>query len=149
MVRISLALGFLPLVSALVFPRQEKNATEIYKFPTTASIEGIGVRSNGNILISRLDSADIFEISPTAKTAVKVATLPGVNAAAAMVEMAPDVFYVVAGSLSNRAGGGWGIYKVDLNLSPPVASAFKVIKEGLIFNGLTKFDNDTLLIGDS
>ena len=152
MVGLRVLLGFLPLAASVVgllIPRQA-TTTQIYKFPT-ASIEGIGIRSNGQILVTRMDAGEIWLIDPATKAANKLATISQATATAGIVEMEPDVWYIVGGKYSGgrNTAGSWGIFRIDLNVASPTVTTFKIISEGKLLNGLTKFDNDTLLIGDA
>ncbi|CAG8955696.1 hypothetical protein HYFRA_00010962 [Hymenoscyphus fraxineus] len=153
MVQFRSLLAFFPLIlssTASLLPRQA-TTTQVYKFPSTASIEGIGIRTNGQILITRMDAGEIWQYDPTTKAAAKLISISGVTATAGIVELAPDVWYIVGGKYSGGANtaGSWGIYKLNLNGASPALSTVKIVPESKLWNGLTKFDNDTLLIGDA
>lgn len=153
MVQLRSLLSFLPLLvatAASLLPRQA-TTTQVYKFPSTASIEGIGIRTNGQILITRMDAGEVWQYDPTTKAATKLVSISGVTATAGIVELAADVWYIVGGKYSggSNTAGSWGVFKLDLTGATPVLSTVKVVSESKLFNGLTKLDDDNLLIGDA
>ena len=138
------------LASAAVVKRQSA-ATTVYTFSGRASLEGIGARTNGQLVVSRMDSADIYNIDPAAKSSTKLTTLTGVTSAAAITEISPDVFAVVGGQYGGAGGakaGSWGVFKIDVTGATPKVTTIKMIPESVMFNGLTTLNNDTLLIGE-
>src|SRR5437016_566487 len=131
--------------AGILIPRQAA-ATTIAKM--AGSWEGLGVRANGKLLVSRMDSGDLYEVDPSAKTISKLVSLPKVNSAAAMTEIAPDVFAVVGGK--SGSAGSFGVYRVDLSGSAPAVTMINKasVADAKQFNGLTLVNNDTLIAGD-
>lgn len=140
------------LVSAIAVEKRQ-STTSVYTFSgSPKSGEGIAQRSNGQILVSFFDKGELWSVDPAAKKASKVATFTDATCSAGIVEIAPDVFAVVAGQFAFSGGnkaGSWGIWKVDFTSGTPVTSLLKKVPESGFFNGLTNFNNDTILIGDA
>ncbi|KAF2257357.1 NHL repeat-containing protein [Trematosphaeria pertusa] len=139
------------LASAVALGKRQ-STTQVYKFSSPKSAEGIAARSNGNLLVSFFDKGEMWEIDTAKKTAAKIATFTDTTCSAAIAEVAPDVFAVVAGQYAQAGGnkpGSWGIWKVDFTSGSPVTSLLKKVPESGFWNGLTAFSNDTILIGDA
>lgn len=140
-----------PLVSAAAIEKRQ-SPTSIYTFSSPKSAEGIAARSNGQLLVSFFDKGELWSVDPSTKKASKVATFEGTTCAGGIAEIAPDVFAVVAGQFSFGGGnkaGSWGIYKVDFTSGTAQTSVLKKVPESGFWNGLTAFNNDTILIGDA
>ncbi|KAF2712567.1 hypothetical protein K504DRAFT_401578 [Pleomassaria siparia CBS 279.74] len=139
------------LGSAAVVERRQAT-TQVFKFSSPTSAEGIAQRSNGQLLVSFFDKAELWTVDPATKKASKLVSFTGATCSAGIVEIAPDVFAVVAGQFSFSGGnkaGSWAIWKVDFTSGTAVASILKAVPESGFFNGLTAFDNSTILIGDA
>jgi streptogramin lyase len=104
------------------------------------SIENVAVRSNGIILATNMNSANLYAVDPVAKTSSTALVLTGASGLSGIGEIAPDVFAVI---------GGKGIYKVDFTGSTPKSSLIKTITQANNLNGLAVFDNDTVLVADA
>ncbi|KAF2639354.1 hypothetical protein P280DRAFT_403287 [Massarina eburnea CBS 473.64] len=149
------ALGLSSIASAAaptLYPRQS-TTTSIYKFSTPKAAEGIATRTNGKILVSFFDKGELWQIDPATKKAEKVATFTDTTCSAAIAQVAPDIFAVVAGNYGSAGGnkpGSWGIWKVDFTGGgAPATTLLKKVPESGFWNGLTAFSNDTVLIGDA
>ncbi|KAF1999117.1 hypothetical protein P154DRAFT_601909 [Amniculicola lignicola CBS 123094] len=133
-------------------PRQVDSA-QVYKFSgSPAWAEGIAARANGQLLVTFFDKGEIWGVNPSTKAASKLATFGNATCSAGIAEISPDVFAVVAGQFSFSGGnkvGSWGIWKVDLTGATATASLLNNVPEAGMFNGLTAFSNDTILIGDA
>jgi sugar lactone lactonase YvrE len=145
---------FVPFVVSATLPtRQSSGATTVWKASGSAWYENLAVRSNGQILLSRMDTNEVWTLDPTTKSASKLLSVPGVTSLAGITETTPDVFALVGGNYSSRGGGNtpgsWGVFSIDLSSATPKATVVKMIKEAQQFNGLTTVNNDTVLIGDT
>jgi hypothetical protein len=147
------ALSFVgSLASAALIHRQA--ATSIYKSTgSSAWIEGIAVRPNGNILLNRLDVPELWSIDPVTKTGTKLLTFTGAASMAGITELSPDIFAVVTGNFNTKSfavkAGSWGVWKVDLTGATPTSTLIKNVPESGFFVGLTTFNNDTIFIADA
>jgi streptogramin lyase len=136
-------LGALPLTllstlvsGAAVEPRQSTVA-QVVKL---ASVENIAVRSNGIVLATNMNSANLYAIDPVAKTSTTALAVTGASGLSGIGEIAPDVFAVI---------GGKGVYKVDFTGTAPKSSLIKTIAAAGNLNGLAVFNNDTVLVADA
>ncbi|OCL04744.1 NHL repeat-containing protein, partial [Glonium stellatum] len=139
------------LALAAVIERQSTSTT-VYKFSGGGTqAENLAVRPNGQLLVTFMDTNQLWSLDPASKSANKIVTFSGTSSTAGITEVTPDVYAVIAGNYSFQGGnkaGSWGIWKVDMTGSSPKASVVKIIPESGMFNGLTTLDNDTVLIGD-
>ncbi|KAJ4355908.1 uncharacterized protein N0V89_003933 [Didymosphaeria variabile] len=146
-------LSFAGLVFASPLTKRQSAVTQVYKFTgSPLKAEGIAVRSNGQILVSFFDKGEAWLIDPPTKKATKVATFTDTSCSAAIAEVAPDVFAVVAGKYSNsNTPGSWGVWKVDFSVggATPTTTLVKKVPESGMWNGLSAFNNDTVLVGDA
>ncbi|KAI4089779.1 MAG: hypothetical protein LQ344_005144 [Seirophora lacunosa] len=74
----------------------------IHEFPKGTWIENIAVRPNDQILVSLSTSPDLYQIDPVPyrRPPILVHSFAGYTSLTGIVEVDPDVFYVVAGNFS-------------------------------------------------
>ncbi|KAF1962749.1 hypothetical protein CC80DRAFT_398499 [Byssothecium circinans] len=152
------ALSLTTLASSAALPKRQATTTSIYKFTSPKAAEGIATRTNGKIIVSFFDKGELWQIDPATKTAAKVATFTDTTCSAAIAEVAPDVFAVVAGNYASSGGnkpGSWGVWTVDFSAAgggsetAPKTSLVKKVPESGFWNGLSAFANGTVLVGDA
>jgi hypothetical protein len=146
------ALSLASLVSSTPTSKRQSATTSIYKFSSPKAAEGIAARSNGKLIVSFFDKGELWQVDPATKKAEKVAIFTDTTCSAAIAEVAPDVFAVVAGNYASAGGnkpGSWGVWKVDFTSGTAVTKLLKKVPESGFWNGLTAFNNDTVLIGDA
>ncbi|KAL2259799.1 hypothetical protein VTK26DRAFT_6384 [Humicola hyalothermophila] len=130
----------------LIAPRQA--ASQVVQLN---SIENLAIRSNGHILATNMNTATLYTIDPVAKTSSTAVTVTGATPGlSGIAEYAPDVFAVI---------GGKGVYKVDFSSSssssssspdtPPSISLIAAIAKASNLNGLSAFDNSSVLVADA
>ncbi|KAF2464820.1 uncharacterized protein BDR25DRAFT_328912 [Lindgomyces ingoldianus] len=127
------------LASAAAIDKRQA-ATKVYTFSSPKSAEGIAARSNGQLLVSFFEKAEVWSLDPVTQKAAKIASFTDATCAAGITEIAPDVFAVVAGQ---------GIWKIDLTSGTAKTTLIKKVPESEMWNGLTTLNNDTILIGDA
>ncbi|KAF2836480.1 hypothetical protein M501DRAFT_939684 [Patellaria atrata CBS 101060] len=141
-----------PLVSAAVIQRQAAPVT-VYKFSSGAVwAEGLAARSNGQLIVSFFDKAELWTLDPSTKKATKLASIAGSTCTGAITEISPDVFAGVVGQFSFAGGnkpGSWSVWKADFTGATPQVSILKAIPEAGMLNGITTLGNDTLLVADA
>ncbi|KAK3374618.1 hypothetical protein B0H63DRAFT_437411 [Podospora didyma] len=136
MLQLNTLLALASLASAAaVEPRQ--TASQVVKL---SSIENVAARSNGQILATNMNSANLYTIDPEKKTSATAVVVTGASGLSGIGEYLPDVFAVI---------GGKGIYKVDFTGASPKSSLIKTITEANNLNGLAVFDNSTVLVADA
>ncbi|KAH7357231.1 hypothetical protein BKA65DRAFT_392578 [Rhexocercosporidium sp. MPI-PUGE-AT-0058] len=129
--------GCLSSTFASIIQNRQVAAAQVVKL---ASTENLAVRPNGHILTTNMNSANLYIVDPVAKTSKTAIVVTGASGLSGIVEVTPDVFAVI---------GGKGIYKVDFTGATPVATLIKTITEANNLNGLTAFNNDTVLVADA
>ena len=92
----------------------------IYFFPRGAWIENIAVRPNGQLLLTRLDTSELylFDFASRDPHPVLVYRFPNALALTGIAEIAPDVFAISAGNYTQASGptpGSWAVWRVDLS----------------------------------
>lgn len=146
-------LSFTASLAAAAVIDKRQAVTQVYKFTgSPVKAEGIAVRSNGQILVSFFDKGEAWLVDPATKKASKVATFTDATCSAAIAQVKPDVFAVVAGQYggSGNKAGSWGVWTVDFTTgSTPTTKLLKKVPESGFWNGLTAFNNDTVLVGDA
>jgi streptogramin lyase len=138
----SLALTLLTTLvtgAAIINPRQSSStATQVVRL---SSVENVAVRSNGIVLATNMNSANLYAIDPVAKTSTTALSVTGASGLSGIGEIAPDVFAVI---------GGKSIYKIDFTVTgKPTSTLIKTITAASNLNGLAVFDNTTVLVADA
>ncbi|KND91970.1 hypothetical protein TOPH_03283 [Tolypocladium ophioglossoides CBS 100239] len=128
----------------------------VYEFPNGSWIENIAVRANGNLLVTRLDTPELYEIDPrNSATAKLIHHFTGYTSLLGISESSPDVFSVAVGNLSLTTGGrpqSFAIWTADFKgKTEPKVSKVTDIPEALLLNGVTALDRKagTILVSDS
>ena len=144
MFTLSSLMGTLPLIFSLpsltIAAPIESRQTAGTQVVRLASVENVAVRSNGQILATNMNSANLYSVDPVAKTSTTAVVVTGASGLSGIGEVTPDVFAVI---------GGKGIYKVDFTGGTPKSSLIKEIKEANNLNGLAVYDNTTVLVADA
>ncbi|KAK4150695.1 hypothetical protein C8A00DRAFT_36713 [Chaetomidium leptoderma] len=120
---------------AVIAPRQ--SVTQVVRL---SSIENVAVRSNGQILATNMNSANLYSIDPVAKTSTTALSVSGASGLSGIGEYTPDVFAVI---------GGKNIYKVDFTSSPPKSSLIGAVSGANNLNGLAVLSNSSVLVADA
>ncbi|KAK3334101.1 hypothetical protein B0T19DRAFT_355335 [Cercophora scortea] len=142
MLHLQALLGSLPLLLSLASaaPALSSRQTAAVQVVKLSSIENVAVRSNGQVLATNMNSANLYTVDPVAKTSKTAIAVTGASGLSGIAEYLPDVFAVI---------GGKGIYKVDFTGSAPKSTLIKTITEASNLNGLATFDNNTVLVADA
>ncbi|THV46804.1 hypothetical protein BGAL_0358g00020 [Botrytis galanthina] len=152
-------------------PRQQQQGayptTTIYEFSNPTWLENVAIRHNGQILAASISTPALVQVDPKKLLQpITVATIPDATSILGIVELDPDIFYVIAGNLSavtaDRLVFPSKIWKVDLTplrtttqgtVSQP--SELKLVADlsnTTFLNTLTRIspkDNSAILISDS
>jgi len=133
----------------------------IWNFPNGTWVENLAVRSNGQILVTLLNTPRIYQVDPTLKhPAALVHTFSSYLGCLGIAELQPDVFYVVTSNFSTltlqTAPGSFSVWKVNMTgflpgCTSPAASKVADFPQSSLFNGMTALDPSSgiLLIADS
>lgn len=158
-------LFILALLSALVLPlltaSPNTNTTLIYQFSNGTWIENIAVRHNNALLLTLLTTPDLHILDPTVSkpSPTLLYKFPNATALFGIVEYAPDVFAIAAGTYSLSAGvtpHSFSIWSVDFSRSAldrqgkPTISLLAPIPQASFINGMSTLATDprVLLLGD-
>ncbi|KAK2610875.1 hypothetical protein N8I77_004268 [Diaporthe amygdali] len=130
------------LAAAALLSSRQAAPSEIVKL---ASLENIAVRPNGQLLVTNMNSPNLYAVDPIAKTSSTAVAVNGAAGLSGIGEIAPDVFIVIGGSPQGTA-----VHQVDFTGGgTPKATLVKKIPDAKNMNGLAVFNNDTVLLGDA
>ena len=127
----------------------------LYQFPNNGSfVDNIALRSNGHLIVTRIDVPQIWSVEPTARTASLVHDFGHDNSTITgcfgIVEVEPDIFVVVTGGIDIKSfsfkDGTFSLWMVDFNAA--TVSQLLAIPEAKALSAVTKFGN-LLLLADS
>ncbi|EGS17876.1 uncharacterized protein CTHT_0072340 [Thermochaetoides thermophila DSM 1495] len=137
--RLTILLLTAPLVQGACLTPRQSAATQIVSL---SSLENLAIRSNGQILATNMNSAQLYSVDPVSKTYTAALTVSGASPGLSGIgEVTPDVFAVI--------GGTKQVYKVDFTVNPPTSSLIATIQEANNLNGLAVFDNSSVLLADA
>ncbi|KAE8333919.1 hypothetical protein BDV39DRAFT_188247 [Aspergillus sergii] len=117
---------------------------DVYQFPNGTWLENIAVRSNGNILVTAYNLAQLWEINPFNGTNSNHACLihqfqnPGTITG--ITEIDQDIFVTIASN---------SLWKVDLSRPEPVVNPINITIPAGTLNGMATLNNSSLAISDS
>lgn len=133
-----------------------------FSFPSWC--ENFAIRSNGELLVSRLDTPEVLLVSPT--NAFPPITITTFNAttykgALGISETQNDIFYVITSAQVNddfvKTSGINSIWKINMTTfsqsngtttSPATVTKIVDIPEADFLNGMTTLDENNVLVGD-
>lgn len=151
-------------ISAVQYPLP---VTVLHDFGYPSWLENLAVRSNGEILTTRLDTPALYQVDHITGTPVLVATWDGTtehSGALGIAETTSDVFYVIVAAQFDQAtfvktGGVNSVYEVNMNTfaladdNATVASNATVtlvtdIPGADFLNGMATLDDEHIYVGD-
>lgn len=143
--------------------RPEYPTRLVYEAPDGTWLENLAVRSNGQVLFTRLDQPELYLIDPSLPDS-KPALVHRFNdylSAVNLVETTPDHFAFIAGNYSFTTGnvpGSYALWKIDMtNVSvscdgklegAPLLHKVTDVPEASMINGMSRLTNDLVLVGD-
>ncbi|KAJ5181153.1 hypothetical protein N7491_000707 [Penicillium cf. griseofulvum] len=143
------------------YPRgyQSRPASTVFQLERNGSwFENLAVQSNGNLLVTRIDTPELWSIVPSSNSSHPgkgslLHRFPNAMSTLGIAEIDCDVFAVVVGNLSlpsiTPTPGSFVIWTVNLTSATPEARILTPLPEGQFLDGLTKFSDDLLLISDA
>jgi hypothetical protein len=149
--RLLLPSAALPLLTSAAALTLRQAPASIVKLPGSAWIENIIARSNGQLLLSRYDTNELWTLDPSTKTASKILSFAGSTALTGICEVAPDIFAVISGKAAGIriTSGSWGLWRVDLTGPTPKQTQLTGVPEAGFLLGCTAFTNDTIFVADA
>lgn len=144
--------AFLGTASATLQSR-DATVSKIFQLDKAGTwFENLAVRDSGSILATRLDVPEIWEIHPTSGTGSKILEIPNITHLLGIAEVSPDVF-VVGGTNFTESGsaavGSAQVWELNLSGCEPEKRLVTQISEAGLPNGITKADDDHVLLADS
>lgn len=144
------------LLAGSVAAETSSNARAVYQFEDGTWVENLALRPNGNLLVTRVDQPEVYEIDPSSSGVAPklIHNFAGYTSVFGISEVSSDVFAVVTGnfSLSTFAteAASFGVWQVDLSgRSNTTASQITDIPEGVFLNGMTTLSSSAVLVSDS
>lgn len=141
------------------------DVTALHTFEYPSWLENLAIRSNGEILTTRLDTPILYQVNHITGAPVEVATWDPAQyfGALGISEGANDVFYVILSAFFDQAtfiktSGVNTIFKVDLNTfaldraglieSNATISLLTEIPQADFLNGMATLDDDHIYVSD-
>jgi hypothetical protein len=137
----------------------------LYQFPENGSwVDNIVLRSNGNLLLTRLDVPEVWSVNTTSGNATLAHSFPNATSCFGIAEIEDDVFAVVVGNFSTTTyqptAGSFSVQKLDFNIDAEedervsqvaAVSHIAALPEAQALNGMTSFtkESNLVLIADS
>ena len=136
------------VLTGLVIARQaaaDYTYKQLYQFPNDVMthIENLGIRSNGQLILSIDTTASVYTLDPSLAnpTPVHLHDFPDANACMGITELAPDQFAIVVGNFTpdslSGVPGTFSIYKIDFTRSPTAFTKIAAVPQAQVLNGLT------------
>ncbi|KAJ6146043.1 hypothetical protein N7497_008025 [Penicillium chrysogenum] len=156
----------LPLViqTSLAIPHHWRNyqtrpASKVFQLEQNGTwFENLAVRSNGNLIATRIDSPELWSIVPSGNTSHPghgslLLKFPNALSTLGIAEIDHDVFAILAGNISLPGiiptPGSFVVWTVNLTSAIPEAKVLAPLPGGYFLDGMTKFGDDLLLISDA
>ncbi|KAJ5588012.1 uncharacterized protein N7459_003777 [Penicillium hispanicum] len=137
----------------------------LFQFPNNGSwVSNIVLRSNGDLLLTRLDVPEVWSVDVASGNATRAYTFPNVTGCFGISEIDDDVFAVVTGNFSTATyaptAGSFSVHQLDFSPQEtkdgeralsPAASKIAALPEAEALNGMITFTKDShlVLIADS
>lgn len=114
----NMLLLFLTILAFVVANGAAAHVHTLYQFPIGSWLENIAVRSNGNLLLTRLDVPELWQLDPSSRGTApeRLVSVPDATSVFGIAEIAHDVFAFAAGNFSSDTGtvaGSWNVRKLD------------------------------------
>ncbi|KUI52944.1 hypothetical protein VP1G_00320 [Cytospora mali] len=153
-------------VSATPCPTTNLLVTVLHSFGYPSWLENLAIRSNGEILTTRLDTPILYQVNHLTGTPVEIATWNGSQwgGCLGIAEGKADKFYVILAALYNqetfvKTGGVNAVFEVDMSTFLLAADGTTVkrnatvshitdIPEADYLNGMATLDNSHIYVAD-
>lgn len=163
--RLRSTLAWLGLFPSIVISTQfPLNVTVLHDFGFPSWLENLAIRSNGEILTTRLDTPMLYQVDHITGDAVEVAVWNATErfGALGIAEGASDVFHVILAAFTDddfvKTSGVNSIFTVDMNTfelaadgtvsSNATVSLLTDIPEADFLNGMATLDTEHIYVGD-
>lgn len=154
------SLLLLTLASSLTAVFAQLPVTQIYHNPHPGTwLENLAVRPNGQILTTRLDVPELYQVTPDPHNPnpTLIYAFPSALSTLGIAELSatPDVYAVLVGNFSlatiSSQRGSYSIWRVDMRPSRPIVSKIADIPSAVFPNGMVSLSaaENALLVSDS
>lgn len=139
--------------------------TVLHTFDEVSWLENLAIRSNGEILTTRLDTPALYQVNHLTGTAVEITTwnASDYKGALGISETTADVFYVILSAIVDddfvKTGGVNTVFEVDMTAFELAADGTTInqnasisllteIPEADFLNGMATLDDSHIYVGD-
>ncbi|WYZ35714.1 hypothetical protein EsH8_X_000361 [Colletotrichum jinshuiense] len=134
--------------------RDPANVPTIFQLANNITwFENLAVRSNGEIIATRMDAPELWLIDPRGRTGRNLVTIPGIRGIQGITEVNPNVFVVTAGNYTVNpvvvSPGSMGVYRVDLTQRKPVVIRAAALPDSIFLNGVARWNDREVLVADT
>ncbi|KAJ2978962.1 hypothetical protein NQ176_g3524 [Zarea fungicola] len=124
----------------------------VYQFPNGTQLENIAVRANGNLLITRLDVPEIYEVNPLSPSveAKLLHYFPGYLSVLGITELTSDHFAIITGNLTGTPLTGvpksFSIWTLYIKNGQYKFAKAANIPDAILLNGLSTLNAETGMV---
>lgn len=132
-------LTVLTLASTALTSPAAARVREVASFPVGAWLENLAVRACGELLVTRVEVAEVWSVSPVSGRKNLVARFPDTTSATGITEIEHDLFAVNTGNYSAQSGftpGSYAVWTVDLRGKVPKIRKIAAVPSAGMLNGL-------------
>lgn len=128
-------------VSLLAGSVAQATVTNLFQLPAIGNVlENLALRQNGNILATRIDAPEVWEIAPNGKNASLLFTFPGATGASGIREVEPNIFAVAVAKISSPVSATDNkVWTLDMTLGPAKPGFAKIratVTAATVLNGM-------------
>lgn len=139
-----LALAFIIPILLRLSNAQEVQLRTVYQFPNGTWVENIAVRSNGMLLVTLVNTPELWEVDPFENSARLIHHFEEATMCNGVTELQEDVFTVIASNV---------IHQVEFDSVDQVERVSEVVNvtEAGVLNGMATFDaqSGVVVVSDS
>ncbi|MCJ1264979.1 hypothetical protein MMC22_004854 [Lobaria immixta] len=116
----------------------------LYQFDETTALENLAARSNGQLILTATNKANVDSCDPPSNVTSLLHTFPESTSTLGIAETAPDVFIVAVGNYLGLGGvpGSFSVWSMNFshNTEKPIVKNITAIPEAHSLNGMTAIE---------
>ncbi|KAJ4258742.1 hypothetical protein NW762_007829 [Fusarium torreyae] len=115
--------------------------------------ENLALRSDGDIIATRMDVPELWLIDPVAKEGRSLVTIPGVTGAIGITQLTYDTYVVGAGNVTanpfNFEAGSMQVFLLEFKRGFPCLKLITTLPDAMFINGITPWSSTEVLVSDT
>lgn len=119
-----------------------RSSSLIYQFELGSDIESVVVSRSGELLVTRNDVPELWQIDPLIKEATLLSTFPGVTGLSGIAEIGPNEYVALGGNYSDpsTAAGSFVAWHVSVDQKRATISQITSIPQAWFLNDIEPLD---------